>query len=281
MWRATAILLLCGCASSRPAPSAADLLKAMRTQVEFDRWPAENPPLLYAGIDLLETIPPELERADLVQDDFEYVNSWQVVTRTIRWRIKGALLTVVCGVGTGTPQQTRLGLLAVLASHAPGGLKLRLDAASPIPRIVAPDPREATALCRANIFLAVFQSTPVALDPAPLLQEWEQRIHQQPSLLASLHLVPRITEIRPSANPASVKKDSRIIFTLKVDSTETFLPAGIQILENNRRLTWWRIPVHSVHLGIEADAEGAFTLCLWVANRRQLAAVSMQNITVK
>lgn len=273
------LVALGACAASDRKFTVREAVLRVREQVEFDQWPKDPSAPMYAGFDLLQAVPAELEAAQQAEDDFEYLTAWQVVTRSVKWRLKGIPLLAVCGVGCGTVDQTYSAMLATLASLVPAGERLKRDPRSPIPRVVGEDSQSFCAFCRGNVFIVFLQPPPAVLNSESILSEWDRQIQKQPSLLRSMEFVPRIQEVRPSRNVDTVKKDSKIVFTIKLEGESGFVPAGIEILESGNRQNYM-LHTDALHLGITANAEGTFTLCLWVANRRQLAAVVTQKITV-
>jgi hypothetical protein len=278
-WIILAWVASAACRAPTPEELDREFARSIREQVEFDQWPKPPGAPMAAGFDILNGIPPEMEAWQLTEDDFDYQSSWQVVTRRIKWRLRGAPLTVICGVGTGSVDQTHRAMLASIASLAPVGEKLKRDPTASIPRVTAADPRVFTAFCRGNVFIVFAQPAPVNLDPAPVLAEWDKKIQEQPPLFRAMEFVPRIQEIKSSRKGNALKKDSRIVFTIKLDGEEGFVPAGIEILENGKRQSYM-LHTSALHLGVTANIEGSYTLHLWVANKRQLAAISVQKITV-
>lgn len=280
MRRSIVLAILAACTPRTPDLETQELLQKVREQAQFDQWPKPEGAPLYAGFDILSVTPPEMEGWERTEDDFDYASAWQVVTRKLRWRWRGVPLTAVCGVGTGSVDQTYRAMLASIAALVPPETTLRRDPNAPIPRVTAEDPRAFTAFCRGNVFIVFSQPPPITVDPAPVLARWDRSIQEQPPLFRAMEFVPRIQEVKSSRKGNALKKDSRIVFTLKLDTDDGFVPTGIEILENGKRQSYM-LHTSALHLGINANAEGTFTLHLWVANKRQLAAVSVQKITVQ
>jgi hypothetical protein len=277
---AVGVAFLAGCAQAPAAPATPQqALERTAEQVEFNQWPRDPAAPIYAGFDILETPLAELQPAQLVQDDFDYLSPWQVVTRQLRWRYKNVPLTVICGVGTGSLEQTHRAMVAEIASLAPPGEVLKRDPAAPLVRVTAQDPKVFTGFCRGNIFILFLQPAPALIDPEPLLAQWDKQIQSQPPLFSNLEYLPRILDVKASRKPETLKKDQEIKFTIKLDGPSGFVRTGLEILETHKH-QFYVLHSDALHLGVTANAEGTFTVCLWVATRRQLAAVSMQKIVV-
>jgi hypothetical protein len=270
-----ALLATASCAGGG-AEKPSERLGTLGEELGIASWPKSG--TIRAGFDLLEELPPGLEEAKLSEDDFEYWSEWAVVTRSVTWRIQGSALRVVCGVGTGSEEQTHRAFLEALSS-GPSGCR-RADPEAGDLRFLGPDPRLFAAMGRDNVFLLVRQDSEGALDPGALLRAWEGQIGRQPPLLQAIHFVPRILEVKASRPVDQIKKDSKIVFTLRLDGPAGFVPAGIEVLENRTKQSY-RLHTDALHLGISANREGSFTICLWTANLRQLAAVEHRRITVR
>lgn len=256
-----AALALAGCAREIKPPEPPK--KPVREQVEFDLWPKQGEPV--AGFDILEQEP---ELGKIAVDDTEYSAARKVVLRTLRWRPDGAPITVVCGVG----EKIHEALLDVLESK---GLALKREP-GPLVRVSAADPKALSAFCRANVFIVWIQPA-AKIDPAPFLAEWDRRIQARPPFEKKFE--PVIREVRPTPPLDAVRSSARARFSLKVEGESGFVAAGVHVAETGFSQPY-RLHTDALHLGLWIHAPGTYTVTLWVANRLQLAATSVQKFTV-
>lgn len=268
-WILPFCLLLAAC---RHAPSAAPIRKKL--ELDLQRPPAAS----YAGIDIREALPRELETKDAYGDEVSFDPDEGVVVRHVKWNYYEGALDLYCLVGqsgAAAPARKLPGLLASLGFYAE-----HLERTDSIGDYAIHVPSRQDRLLvwgRGNIAVVLFQQRMTKFDLARVARWIDEEIQEQPRL--SKGAFPKMGKVETAQDLNSVRMGTHIQFTLKPEGERGFLPAGWKIHEVNKTFTVW-LDVDGMILDLVATSAGTFTLSTWVINRRQLAVVSRFPVTV-
>jgi len=262
-------LLLAGCVH----PPAA---QRIRERLKLPPPPEEAP--LFAGIDLLEHVPQKLRERSQHADSVRFDPEDGVLVRTLSWRVYGDEITFVCAVGQRDAAAPSARLPELVA-----GLGFEADELAPgeglghASVVHARDPDALVAWSRGNVSIAIRQVGHPLFVLRDVAETLDAKIQAQPALGADAF--PRLKEVKCPNDLGRIKLGTHVQFILKPEGETGFLWTGWTIRELGRSFAAW-LHVDRMIQVIFATRPGAFSITLWVANRRQLATCAPARFTV-
>lgn len=275
MLRSLALAILAGlslfsCASAPP-------LHRIRDRLRLPPPPPDAP--LYAGFDIADHAPFALRERPPHDDAFRFDPADGAVVRTLRWKDRDFEIVFVCAVGQRDAASALAQLPSILASLGFDAAELATDAHGPghaVVRHIRQSDR-LIAWAQGNVCVAIRQSGETRYNLRRLARELDAAIRAQPPLTDSAF--PHLVEVVTPASLDTVKLGAHLQFTLRLKGEEGFLPAGWNIQELGRAFSTW-LHVERMTLAIHATRPGAYSITLWVSNKRQLATLSSTRFTV-
>ena len=267
-----ALVLFAALSACAPLPPA----QKIREKLRLPPPPADA--ALYAGLDLLEHVPQKLRERPQYADSVRFDPEVGVLVRTLSWRVYGDEITFVCAVG----QRDAAGPSAMLPELV-AGLGFVADELAPgdglghASVVHARDPDALVAWSRGNVSMAIRQAGHPLFVLRDVAETLDAKTQAQPPL--GEDAFPRLREVKCPNNLERVKLGTHVQFILQPEGETGFLWTGWKINELGRSFAAW-LHVDRMIQAIYATRPGAFSITLWVANRRQLATCSSARFTV-